>query len=136
MFEWKPQYSVQMPEIDSQHQRLFRLAGELHAAMQQGKGRLILEQCLARLVDYTKTHFAAEEQMLRRYGYPDVAAHKVKHDKLTAHVVELQNRFRAGENTLSITLMQFLKDWLEQHIAGSDQHYSAYIRKSVAAPVC
>jgi len=30
MFEWKPEYSVQIPEIDAQHQKLFALAGELH----------------------------------------------------------------------------------------------------------
>jgi hemerythrin len=133
MFEWKPEYSVQIPEIDAQHQRLFLLAAELYAAMSQGKGKTVLEQSLARLVDYTKVHFAAEEQFMGQYRYPDAAAHKVQHDQLTAQVLDLQKRFRAGENTLSISLMMFLKNWLEQHIAGSDQQYSVYIRGKRAA---
>ena len=70
MFEWKPEYSVQIPEIDTQHQRLFVLAGELHAAMAQGKGKAVLEQSLSQLVDYTKSHFAAEEKLMGRYAFP------------------------------------------------------------------
>src|ERR1017187_1687694 len=71
MFEWKPEYSVQIPKIDVQHQRLFALAAELHAAMAEGKGKTVLEQSLARLVDYTKVHFAAEEEFMGKYGYPE-----------------------------------------------------------------
>jgi len=133
MFHWKPECSVKIPEIDAQHQRLFALAAELHAAMAQGKGKTVLERSLAQLVDYTKVHFAAEEQLMGKYRYPDAAAHKVQHDQLTAQVVDLQRKFRAGDGTLTISLMVFLKNWLERHIAGSDQQYSVYIRGKLAA---
>jgi len=133
MFEWKPQFSVQIPEIDTQHKRLFVLASELHNALQQGKGKTVLEQSLARLVDYTKTHFATEEQLMRRYNFPETALHKMQHDQLTAQVLDLQKKFREGQATLGIELMMFLKNWLEQHIAGSDQKYGVFIRGKLAA---
>ena len=133
MFEWQPQYSVQIPEIDAQHKRLFALAGELHTALAQGKGKAVLEQSLARLVDYTKTHFASEEQLMRRYNYPESALHKAQHDQLTAQALDLQKRFREGKTGLTIDLMLFLKNWLEHHIAGSDQKYAAFIREKQAA---
>jgi hemerythrin len=133
MFEWKPEYSVQIPEIDVQHRRLFALAADLYTALTQGKAYTVLEPCLASLLEYTKTHFAAEEALMRKYGYPQALAHKEQHDKLTAQVMNLQKRLRAGENTLSLSVMAFLKDWLEHHIAGSDQSYSAYIRGRRAA---
>jgi hemerythrin len=133
MFEWKPEYSVQIPEIDAQHQRLFALASNLHDAMAQGKGKTVLEQSLAQLVDYTKVHFAAEEQFMGKYRYPEVTAHKAQHDQLTAQVVELEKEFRAGNTTLSVGLMTFLKNWLEHHIARSDQQYSVYIRSKLVA---
>ncbi|HTT61120.1 MAG TPA: bacteriohemerythrin [Bryobacteraceae bacterium] len=133
MFEWKPEYSVLIPEIDAQHKRLFALAAELHAAMAQGKAKSVLEQSLAQLVDYTQVHFAAEEQYMARYDYPESIAHKAQHDQLTAQVIDLQKRFARGEQALSINLMVFLKNWLEGHIAGSDQRYSAYIRSKRAA---
>ena len=133
MFEWKPEYSVQIAEIDAQHQRLFALAAELHAALSQGKGYSVLESCLAALLDYTKVHFATEEQFMSRYHYPQAQEHKAEHDKLTAQVVTLQRRFRGGETTISLSVMIFLKNWLEHHIVGSDQQYSAYIRPQLAA---
>ncbi|SRR5579871_632347 len=133
MFEWKPEYSVQIPEIDAQHQRLFALAADLHAALAQGKGFSMLEQSLATLVDYTKVHFATEEQFMAKYRYPQSAEHKSEHDRLTEQVLNLQRRFRAGENTLSLSVMVFLKNWLQQHIAGSDQQYSTFIRARMAA---
>ena len=133
MFEWKPEYSVQIPEIDAQHKRLFGLASELHEAMAQGQGKTVLEQSLAQLVDYTKVHFAAEEQFMAKYRYPELAAHKAQHDQLTAQVIELQREFSAGNTMLTVSLMTFLKNWLEQHIARSDQQYSVYIRGQLAA---
>jgi len=133
MFEWKPEYSVNIPEIDAQHQRLFALAAELHGAMTQGKAKAVLEQSLARLVDYTRTHFAAEERFMRKYQYPEAGAHKVQHDQLTAQVLDFQKKFQRSETSLSINLMVFLKNWLERHILGSDLQYSAYIRAKMAA---
>ncbi|HUE20073.1 MAG TPA: bacteriohemerythrin [Bryobacteraceae bacterium] len=133
MFDWKPEYSVQIPEIDAQHQRLFVLAAELHAALTQGKGYTILEKSLARLVDYTKVHFAAEERRMAQHAYPEGAAHKAEHDHLTAQVLYLQKKFRAGDGSLSLSVMMFLKNWLEHHIAGSDQQYSIHIRGRHAA---
>jgi hemerythrin len=133
MFEWKPEYSVHIPEIDAQHQRLFALAAELHTAMALGKAKTVLEQSLARLVDYTKTHFANEEQLMREYQYPEAGAHKVQHDQLTAQVLDFQKKLRGGQASLTINLMVFLKNWLERHILGSDLQYSAYIRGKVAA---
>ena len=128
MFEWKPEYSVQIPGIDAQHRQLFASAAELHAAMSQGKGKAILEKALARLVDYTKQHFTAEEELMRKHRYPELAAHIVEHKAFTTGVVDFQKKFQQQEASITVELMIFLKEWLAHHIAGSDQKYAAQIR--------
>ena len=133
MFEWKPEYSVQIPAIDTQHQRLFALAAELHTAMAQGEGRIALQKGLNSLVDYTKTHFRDEEELMRKYGYPKFSDHKVEHEKLTAQVLEFQERFIRHEACLTIDLMMFLQTWLHRHIKGSDRKYAAHINSQAAA---
>jgi hemerythrin-like metal-binding protein len=133
MFEWKPQYSVQIPAIDAQHQRLFALAADLHLAMAQGKGKAILGQALANLVNYTKQHFADEEQFMRKHNFPEADAHKKQHEKLTEQVIDFQKQFANQKACMTVDLMIFLKTWLENHIARSDQKYAAHIRGKAAA---
>lgn len=133
MFDWKPEYSVQMQEIDTQHKRLFALASDLHVAMSKGKGKAILDQALGRLIDYTKEHFRAEEQIMRKFGYPGADAHKVEHEQLTAKVVDYQQKLLSGEACLTVDLLMFLQNWLQHHINGSDQKYAAHIRGKAAA---
>ena len=70
---------------------------------------------------------------MRRYDYPDVSAHKAQHDALAAQVLDLQKKYQSGETSLGIGLMMFLKEWLEKHIAGSDQKYGVFIRPKLAA---
>lgn len=133
MFEWKPEYSVQIAEIDAQHQRLFALAANLHLAMSQGKGNAVLEEALSRLVNYTKAHFAKEEEFMRRHHYPATEAHKAEHEELTTQVLAFHGRFQRHEMVLTCDLLIFLKDWLDRHILHSDQAYAAFVRKKKAA---
>jgi len=133
MFEWNPEYSVGIGSIDSQHQTLFRLAGELHAALSAGQGKAALGRILDRLVQYTATHFAHEERLMRLCDYPDLAAHKAQHAALARQVMQFQADFQSGRAAITVQLMQFLRNWLDSHIRGSDQKYApAMIRKAVA----
>jgi len=127
MFEWKDEYSVRVISIDNQHQTLFRLAGELHAAMVAGQARGVLAKTLDRLVQYTAMHFAHEERLMRLHNYPDLPAHRAEHQALTTQVLKLQADFQGGKATITIQLLQFLKDWLEKHIKGSDLKYAPFL---------
>jgi hemerythrin len=133
MFTWKPKYSVQIGSIDGQHQNLFRLAGELYAAMSAGQGKAALSRILDRLVQYTAAHFAHEERLMRLHDYPDMAAHCAEHQALTKQVLAFQAEFEAGRVAMTVQLLHFLKDWLQKHIAESDQKYAPYLRNKAVA---
>jgi hemerythrin len=92
-----------------------------------------LGQILNRLVQYTQTHFSHEERLMRMHGYPELAAHKAEHDALARHVLEFQADFTQGRIAMSVQLLQFLKDWLEHHIKGSDQKYSPFLQSKAVA---
>ena len=127
MFEWKDDYSVNVLSVDAQHQNLFRMAGELHAAMAAGQGKSVLAKTLDRLVQYTAMHFAHEERLMRTHKYPDLAAHQAEHEALTSQVLKFQTDFQNGRATMTIQLLQFLKNWLEKHIVGSDKKYAPFV---------
>lgn len=127
LLNWNDSFSVNVGEVDNQHKKLVSLINRLHEAMGQGKSKEVLAAILAELVNYTKIHFAYEERLMQTHGYPDLAAHKLQHDRLTSQVMEFAQEFSAGRTMLSIDLMHFLKNWLQTHIKGTDKKYSPFL---------
>jgi hemerythrin len=125
-FDWSAQYSVGVAKIDEQHRKLVGFLNDLYEAMKAGQGKETLGQVLDGLVDYTRTHFAAEEGMMKLYGYPDLPAHKAVHEKMTAKVLDIQREFKAGKISSPIQVTNFLKDWLAKHISETDRRYAPH----------
>lgn len=128
MFEWSDRFSVGICSIDAQHQALFGMAAELHAAMSNGLGKAAAARILDRLVQYTSSHFAHEERLMRLSDYPGLAAHKAQHDALTKQVLQFQSDVKSGRATVTVQLLQFLKSWLVRHIEGSDKEYAPFLK--------
>ncbi|MFH0730004.1 MAG: bacteriohemerythrin [Pseudomonadota bacterium] len=126
-FEWKYDYSVGIAKIDDQHKVLVGFLNDLYDSMMAGKGKETLDAVLINLVEYTKTHFATEESLMKLYEYPDYEVHKQKHDKLTGYVLELKQKFDSGQISNPIQITNFLKDWLGKHIMGTDKRYGPFL---------
>jgi hemerythrin-like metal-binding protein len=133
MFEWKDDYAVGIGSIDAQHQGLFAIGRELYAAMSAGQGKSVLARLLDRLVQYTAVHFAHEERLMQLHHYPDFAKHKAEHDALVKRVQAFQTEFRGGRATMAVQVLQFVKDWLENHIKGSDLAYAPFMKTQKVA---
>jgi hemerythrin-like metal-binding protein len=133
MFDWKNEYAVNIGSIDAQHQMLFAIGRELYAAMSTGQGKAVLGRILDRLVQYTTVHFAHEERLMQLHHYPDFAKHKAEHDALVKQVQAFQTEFESGRATMAVQVLQFLKDWLESHIKGSDFAYAPCLKAQKVA---
>lgn len=133
MFEWSDRYSVGIGSIDAQHQSLFRLAADLHAAMAAGQGKAASAKVLDRLVQYTATHFAHEERLMRLHDFPGLPVHKAQHESLTKQVRQFQTDFHAGRATITVQLLKFLQSWLESHIKESDQQFAPFLKTKALA---
>ena len=132
MFEWKPEYTVQIGSIDNQHQQLFEIGRELHAAMSKGAGKEVLGKTLDRLIKYTAVHFAHEEQAQIAAGYPDFAAHKALHVALIKKVQEFQKKIAEGQAAVTIELLDFVQNWLSNHILKEDHKYIPFLKGKAA----
>lgn len=133
MFEWNARYGVGLVSVDAQHQNLFAMCRELHEAMAAGQGKAALAKILDRLVQYTVVHFAHEERLMRLYDYPDMAAHKAQHEALTKQVLKFQQDFDLGRAAITVQLLQFLREWLQNHIQASDQKLAPYLKERAVA---
>jgi hemerythrin len=122
LLTWDAAYSLNVAEIDRQHQRLFALFNALYEAMQQGRAPEAIGKVLDAVVDYTHYHFAFEEQYLREHGYADSEAHRAEHRRLSEQARELARRAREGDVTPAT--LKFLSGWLLGHILVSDRKFA------------
>ena len=130
LMEWTERMSVGVAQFDDEHKKLIVLINDLFDAVQAGRGRQALGSILDDLVSYTKTHFAHEEHHLKKTGFPGFDAHKREHDALTKQVIDIQRKYQTGATAmLSMEVMSFLKNWLVNHIQGTDTLYTAHLNE-------
>lgn len=126
--EWAEKYSVNIKTIDDQHKNLIGILNNLHDAMKVGKGKDVMGNVLSELIDYTVYHFKTEEDLFQKYGYPDFNRHKKEHNELAQKATDLKNSFDKSESIITIEVMNFLKDWLNNHIIGTDKKYGPFLK--------
>jgi hemerythrin len=126
-FSWSETYSVHVDALDRQHQELFKTLNELNDALSSGYGEKAVDSVLKKLEFYCRSHFAAEEKMLENAGYPDLAAHRARHQEFTRRLDGLIKSHRSGQVGVAVSLMLFLSAWLREHILGVDKNYTPYL---------
>lgn len=125
LINWESSFSVNVTEIDNQHQKLVSLINALNDAMKEGKGKEVLSTILNELINYTATHFKYEEDYFDKFNYPDKEVHKASHKKLVADVLKFRDDFQSGKLGLTVEILTFLVNWLKSHIIGEDKKYTA-----------
>ncbi len=133
LLTWDDSLSVKMNDIDDQHKKLFALINDVHQAMGAGKGNEVMGKVMGELLKYTRDHFAYEEKMLKRIGYPKLVEHQKVHVYLTEQVAELNDKLSTGKPVSSVQVSNFLKDWLKSHILKVDMHYSRFYQATLTA---
>lgn len=126
LFTWKDEYGVGVATVDAQHKELIQMISQLHQAMMQGKAKDVLSGILDKLVRYTETHFADEEKIMLQRGYPRLSGHVAEHRRLTTLAHKLRADFLEGRISITIETLNFLKNWLNDHILGMDQQYARF----------
>lgn len=118
--------SLGIAEIDAQHRELVDLLNRLFVSVVQRDKDTVTVQILDALLDYTKTHFVLEENLMRRSGYDGVkyATHQDEHQRFVEQVARVAHKNLAEGKSVSFELIHFLKRWLRDHILVADKQYA------------
>lgn len=122
---WDAAYSLDLPEIDAQHQELLAVMNTLWTCVVKAAPEAELVAILNQLREYTRTHFVAEETLMRIQGYPQLDAHIKQHQEFIDQLSQAKEKFATNPAT-ALELLSFLKDWLVNHIDRSDRHYAQH----------
>ena len=117
---WDDSYRLGIPEIDKEHHHLVAMINDLSRGIDSGQGDAVLGAILARLRQYVQRHFRNEEKLMLEMGYSELEQHKKLHTELTEAVVTYCRRFESGERLRPSDLLNFLSDWLVNHIQKED----------------
>ena len=128
LFDWSEGLEIRVAEVDPQHKVLLDLINELHEAMGAQASKDKLMNIVGRLSDYTVKHFKYEENLLLTNGYTDTTRHFEQHRKFEEKIREFQEGLRSGRIALNMEVMRFLKNWLIQHIMGTDKKYVPHMQ--------
>ncbi len=124
-FLWKDEYSVHVQVIDNQHRKILYLLNNINNAVQSNNDYSLKEN-LASLKEFAKYHFEFEEKILLKYGY-DIGDHANKHETVLQQLNEIHNNVIKDEHYDRNELLEFLSNWVEDHIIQEDQQYSSYL---------
>ncbi len=117
---WRPEYSVGVPEIDTQHRYLFQLWQMLDSVRNQRENRQSSRQALLSLLDYIDIHFSTEESYYREH--PQFTDHQRIHRAFVDKVRQFEQDLEHDRLDMG-AMVDFLHDWLIDHIVNTDIRY-------------
>ncbi len=129
-YEWSENLSVGVPSIDRQHKVLIGLINDLHASIDAGKGQDDAKFILKKIINYAIAHFIYEEGLFTSNNYVATEEHLASHERIKTKLLELKTKSEDGSFNLPDELMNFLKDWLNNHILKEDMGYSELLVKN------
>lgn len=136
-FAFTDKYKTGIELIDNEHNRLFdiiREANELiHAEILHDKYDEII-RILNELRNYTDTHFNDEEEFMEKINYPELEAQRKAHSAFINKLVNIDfaefDEIDNNQQGYLLELIDYLLNWLTNHILGSDLKIGEYVRKT------
>lgn len=129
-FVWGEEFYTGIGTIDEQHHALVDLFNRLSGSLteREGAGEAAVQLAYGQLIDYTKYHFTAEEELMQRNGVDQrhTTLHLRLHDEFVEQVRAMWSARSALSNPAEVFL-SFLTSWLCLHVLGVDQSLARQI---------
>ena len=111
--------------VDEEHKTLFDIIGKVHKTIQtelvHDKYDAIMD-ILDELKEYTRVHFADEENYMREIGYDGLAKQEILHQNFIDKLMELDlDDVDDNQDAYLYDFLEFLQNWLINHILKVDK---------------
>lgn len=131
---WKEHYRVGSELIDTQHQELFKRV-EKFIEVVQGEGAWeeriqSVKDTLEFMQHYVVIHFADEEVLQKKIGYPEIERHKAIHREFRGVISAFAEKVKK-EGFDEEAVQEFgakVMTWLIMHVGKEDQKIGEFIR--------
>ena len=127
LLKWKPEYTVNVTELDSHHIKLFEILNAAYENVVNSSEANCIKAIVSELSEYMSYHFAAEEQLMVDNGYQEIDAHIAEHRLFADKIDALKSNQHDSNLEAAQELIIVLGNWVLHHILIEDRKYSELI---------
>ncbi len=114
--------------MDQEHEMLISYINQLQKVIENEADGNAVKQVVRGLVEYSRTHFFVEEELMKAYGYPEVEFHLKAHAGFRDSANALVRDFDMGDEIDLDQMLAFLTEWLTTHILNVDAKLADFLR--------
>ena len=123
IIKWRDSYETGVAEMDNEHREIIEIINQLYEMLREKKSYSELENIYNRLLDYTKNHFAHEENLMEEAKYPGLERQRKAHAMFIAELEKMEKDLLSAEESVAPVVYKFLREWLLKHIVEVDKEY-------------
>lgn len=138
-FDWKPDMSCGIEEIDSQHKQLLSIGRDIEQLIQTdciGISDKQLLDIVCKLRDFCGYHFYEEETLMDSIKYGKTKEHKAEHEKITKMLMGINMPALKKEPLKELTkIREEVQHQIFEHVLGTDMQFAKEYHAAKASTV-
>ena len=121
-------------EVDNQHRTWIEIYNKLESAVVTDRDSVangFQARILKEILDFTRIHFATEEDLMDDYDYPDASRHRRMHKDFDQEIYECYRQVVNGQPVLNSELLKLVRNWFLTHTGSEDLRAFQYINEEI-----
>lgn len=134
LFKWDDSLIFNIEIIDRQHEQLINAITKLEKAMLKGESKTVMGDIFNDLTLFLTDHFQTEEKLFELITYPEAESHREEHRGFIQKVNTFKDEFKDDKIGIAVEIMNFMCDWVVNHINNVDRKYADLIAQQRLVP--
>lgn len=126
--KWDDNYAVGIPLFDEQHKKIMEMLNQLLDAVKHDGKTEKCRDIVNELITYSSLHFTAEEDALKKHGYPHLKKHYKEHNEIKMKISEIHKKCVEGDFLRIVEILKFITLWMDKHLKDVDMNYGPFLR--------
>ena len=118
--QWDDSLLIGIEAIDEQHRQLFDIMEKVRGLIPTDSDNREVGGLFKEMITLTQAHFRDEEQLMEEMRFPDRERHKRLHRDISARIVAMLEKLKAGEDFGAEDLLEFIEKWQVEHVQSED----------------
>ena len=125
---WGQCFEIGVDIIDCEHKMMLSALNDFLLSVEHDLGERLSQRVFTVLVNYTKSHFENEEQLMSDIGYDLLERHRGRHKRFLDRLDDARRLFESGR-PVRAALIELFRDFLDRHVAVHDAAIAAFARQ-------